>query len=54
MLARIVQRLARRLDREGNYWVLESPKSNCVGMHLGDCCMCNDGRGLTPVIGKVR
>ncbi len=51
MLARIVRRLARRSDGEGNYWVMESPKRNCVGMHRGDCRMCNDGKGATPEIG---
>ena len=50
MLARIVRRLARRSDGEGNYWVMESPKRNCVGMHCGDCRLCNDGKGPTPEI----
>ncbi len=51
MLARIVRRRVRRSDGEGNYWVMESPKRNCVGMHRGDCRMCNDGKGPTPEIG---
>ena len=51
MLAWIVRRLARRLDRESNYWGMETPKRNCVGLHCGDFRMCNDGKVLTPEIG---
>ena len=43
MFARIVRRLARPSDGEGNNWVLASPKRDCVGMHPGDCCMCDAG-----------
>ena len=51
MLARIVRPPARRSDREGNYLVMKSPKRNRVGMHRGDCRLCNDRKGLTPEIG---
>jgi len=30
---------------EGNYWVMESPNHDYVGIHRGECRMCNDGKG---------
>ena len=51
MIARIVRRLTRRPGDEGNYWVMESAGRNCVGMHRGECRMCNDGKGPRPEIG---
>ena len=48
MIARIVRRLAKRSGGEGNYWVMESPQLDHVGIHRGECRMCNDGNGPRP------
>ena len=48
MIARIVRRLGKRSGCEGNYWVMESPQRDHVGIHRGECRMCKDGNGPRP------
>ncbi len=48
MIARIVRQLVKRSGGEGNYWVMESHERDCVGIHRGECRMCNDGKGPRP------
>ena len=48
MIARIVRRLAKRSGGEDNYWVMENPQRDYVGIHRGECRICNDGKGQRP------
>ena len=33
---------------EGNYWVMDSPAGDYVGIPRGECRMCHDGNGPRP------
>ena len=55
MIARIVRRLAQRSGGEGNYWVMESPQLDHVGIHRGSVervmTVMGRGQGIVRVYG---